>query len=311
MEPTPTSGEGSGTGSRRAAAIQLAVLGILWLVAFRAEILETLQAAGFNPESAHGLAAPVLIGLLVWLRRDVLAREPLHPSAWGIALIAAGLVAYAATAWPFNFAYVRRLSIVPVLAGAVLAVCGPRVTWRCLPMVVLALIAINVPTRLYASLIIRPETFTLKAVAAILDTVPGVMVEAKGSDLSWSTDGASGWIALGEPYRGASLMLASAALGLFVTYSRVRPWWHIAILGAAAVPIVLLCNLVRLTVWGLATIWLEAGPLDLRPQSIAIVASLLLAYGLFALAAAALERMKMVHRRGAEAAEAAKRGSGF
>ena len=72
----------------------------------------------------------------------------------------------------------------PAAAGIVLSVGGWRVLWRCLPMLLLLLIALPTGTRYYAALVVRPETLTLQAVRASLDMLPGVMVSLTGLDLS-------------------------------------------------------------------------------------------------------------------------------
>ena len=50
-----------------------------------------------------------------------------------------------------------------------------------------------------------------------------------------------------------------------------------------AVPIVLICNLFRVLVYGLVTIYGHLPPLNPMPRYVSIVTSLLLAYGLFCL----------------------------
>lgn len=287
----PSAAEPRRPDAGRVVLIQLTVLGALCLAAFRGEVAQIFDAAASNRESAHALAAPLLIGLLAWRRRRLLAESLGRPSAWGVALLAAALLVSAAFAWPLNFAYVRRLAMVPALGGIVLAVCGPRTAMRCAPMLLVVLLSIDVPTRLYASLIIVPETFTLGTVRFLLELLPGVVIDLQGADLRYLFRGASGTIALGEPYRGASLILASLTLGAFVAFGQVRPWWQLALLAAAAIPVAMACNVARLAVWGLATILGGAGPLSPWPRTTATLVSLTMAYGLFALTALLLSRL--------------------
>jgi exosortase/archaeosortase family protein len=140
-------------------------------------------------------------------------------------------------------------------------------------------------------LIIRPETLTLDAAAALLDLVPGAMVELRGQDLQFVRAGARGVIALGDPHRGFAAPVALLAVGLYVVYACVRPLWQTAVLLALVVPLVALGNLVRVVVHGLVTMWTHASPTDGSPRDVALVASLVLTYFAMGALAAVLARL--------------------
>lgn len=277
------------TDTRRAAA-QAAVLAIFCAVAFRATII-AMAAAVEDPDAAHALAAPAVIAALFIARRRPFAEQLGRGSWWGVALLVVSLGVYVLSTWPFNYAYPRRLTIVPALAGAVLAVGGWRWLKLSLPLLLVVLIAIPTGSRYYAFLIIKPEAYTLSAVRATLDLLPGVFVDLEGKDLLYFGAHGDGTIALGEHHRGAGLLLAYLTLGVLVTFVRIRPWWQVAALGVAAPVIVLLCNCARLLVWGLVTIFTGAGPLSPLPRMTASLAGLLLAWGMFASVAGLLSRL--------------------
>ncbi|MHC4210991.1 MAG: archaeosortase/exosortase family protein [Planctomycetota bacterium] len=281
----------------RVAGIQLAVLIGLCLVAFRSE-LYALRAVYDDPDSAHGLAAPVIILVLLISRRRALAEQLSGGSIWGVVLLVCSVGAFSLATWPFNYGYPRRAAIVPAIAGAILAVGGWRVLKLCLPMLLILLIALPTGVRHYAVLIIKPETYTLGAVRATLDMLPGVFVELEGLDLSYFGARGSGTIALGEHHRGAGLLLAYLTLCVFVAFARIRPWWQVVTLGAVAPLIVLLCNYVRLLTWGLVTIYGGAGPLSPVPRLVSSTVGLLLAYALFVLVSVVLSRVLVQARPG-------------
>lgn len=110
----------------------------------------------------------------------------------------------------------------------------------------------------------------------------GVFVDLDGVDLHYFGSRGTGTIALGEHHRGAGLLLAYLTIGVLVTFVRIRPWWQLLVLAAAAPLIVLLCNLMRLIFWGLVTIYGGADALSAVPRTAATVMALLLAWGLFA-----------------------------
>ena len=272
------------------AGMQIGVLAALCFVVFRAE-LYALAAVFDDPDPAHALAAPLIIFILLLSRRRALARQLTRGSVWGVVLLVCSVGAFFLSTWPFNYAYPRRAAVVPAIAGAILAVGGWRVLKLCLPMLLILLIAIPTGVRYYAFLIIMPETYTLSAAQATLDMLPGVFVELEGLDLSYFTADDSGTIALGEHHRGAGILLAYLTIGVFVAFARIRPFWQLVVMGAAAPVIVLFCNYVRLFTWGLITIYAGAGPLSPVPRIASSTVALLLAYTLFVLLSVALARI--------------------
>jgi hypothetical protein len=267
-------------GARRVVGAEVVVLLILCALAFRSEIGTAISMAVQNWDAAHLLAAPVLILILLHRRRRELARHPVAGSVWGPVLILLGFAFWFVSTWPFNYAYTRRLAVVPALAGIVLAVGGWRVLRLCLPMLLIALIAVPMGSQYYAILMARPERQTVAAACATLDALPGVLVDRDGLDMSYVKGSEAGTIALGEPMRGASLLLSFLTILVFVTSARMRPLWQPGGMAILAIPLIMLCNYGRLLIHGLMTIYGGANPLSSMPRVTAAVLSLLFAYGL-------------------------------
>ena len=260
------------------AIIQTIVLLIACALAFWPEIRAVVGVATHNWEAAHLFAAPVLILILLHQRRRKLARHLTRGSVWGLVIVILALMICLLADWPFNYAYPRRLALVPAVGGSVLAVGGWRVLKLCLPMLLLLMVAIPTGSRYYAFLIIKPEQYTLEAVRTTLDALPGVLVDLSGLDLSYIDESGSGTIALGEPTRGASLLLPFLMICVFVTFARIRPLWQVVVMAVVALPVVLLANYFRLLIFGLVTIYTGAHPQSSVPRVSAAVLSLLFAY---------------------------------
>ena len=281
--PPPTAG------AVRAATAKALILVTLWAWLFWPELTYIYRRAPGNSDWAHALATPIAIILLIYLRRSQLTEKLTRGSAWGVVLILAGLASYAVTSGPFDYDYVRQLSIVPVLAGIVLTVGGWAVLKRCIPMLLLVLLSIPIGQRIYARMIIKPETYTLSATRVALDQLPGVAVGLDGPDLMFARgQDIQGTVALGEPRRGVTLLLSYAVIGVFVVFARIRPVWQVVIMALAAVPVVLFCNWLRLFTWGIVAIYGGADPVSAVPRAVAAIVSLLAAYVIFALMCAVL-----------------------
>lgn len=271
------------TRDARTALIQFLVLTVLCLAVFVREIPIVFRQVIANPEAAHVLALPVLAGILLYRRWDEITRRVSRGSVWGLVVIAIALSVLVFASWPFNFGYPRQVALVLAIAGVTLATCGWSALRMTGPILLLLLICVPVGVRVYARLIIAPETYTLAAARAVLDLLPGVTVSLDGPDMFYETDHGAGAIALGEPHRGASLFMAYVAIGIFVTCFRLRPRWQVAamtvvlVLGAAA------CNFLRVLIYGVVTIYTRADPLNPMPRYFSIVGSLMLAYGIYVL----------------------------
>jgi exosortase len=267
----------------RQAMMKLGLLLVLFVWMFRPELRRMALGALGSAERVHALVVPVMILLLVWRRRRTLTECLAKGSAFGPVLVVAGLFLYAAATWPFSYGYARDIAMVPVLAGLILAACGRRALRPCLPMLLLFILAIPIGGRIYARLIIRPETYTIKLTATAVGKLPGVDTTLKGADVFFKSRSTSGVVALGRSNRGARLLSAFAVVGAFVVFSQIRSPWRLLFITAAAVPIVLFCNLFRFICWALLDVYAFTDPAALTPQNLSSVLSLLLAYALFAI----------------------------
>lgn len=278
----------------RTAWIQLLILLGLCVVAFWPELDGMIRATLRDLEAAHSLAVPVIVLIMFLGRRRALAMslsEGSKGSAWGVVALVAVLGIYAITNWPFDYETVQRVMLVLAMASVVLAVGGWRVLKLAGPILLILLIAIPTGSRYYAFVIIKPETITLEAVSGALNLLPGVTVTLQGSDLLYYADGGTGSIALGEPHRGASLLLSYLTIGVFVTFVRIRPLWQVAVMSVAAAPVVLICNFARVVCWGVVAIYADSDPLSPVPRIVSIILSLVLAYGLSTLLLGIMSRL--------------------
>jgi len=239
-------------------------------------------ASSTSSEKAHALVVPMAILALIYCRREALAEKPMNSSGWGILFLLAGIGVYAVTTWPFDYGYVRNLAMLPVLTGIILVACGWRVLKLSIPVLLLVALAVPVGSRLYASLVIRPETITISTTAKLLDLLPGVQAWVKGTDLFFAAKDSSGIVALGETNRGSRLLLTFAVIGAFVAFSRIRSSWCLIGVTAAAVPIVFFGNFFRFLSWAIIDIYAKVHPTSAVPRNLSAIFAILVVYGLLA-----------------------------
>lgn len=265
----------------RTAIVKALVLLGLFVWAFYPQLRTIVESAWVAGPWTHTLALPVVLGVLLYRRRRLLANNLARGSMWGAVVLIGGVVCFALTTWPFSYGFFRLLSLLPVLAGGILAIAGWRVLKHCMPLLFIVMIGLPIGPRKYAALIIRPETITMKVTRVALDGLPGVAVSLHGPDLHFVHGDEAGTIALGESNRGVALLGAYALIGVFVVFARVRPLWQIIISAIAAVPIIFICNFGRIMTWGIVTIYCGCSSTSTTPRAVASVISLLAAYLLF------------------------------
>jgi len=262
---------------------KLAILSALYVWVFWHNV-SNMALSGFkSSESAHVLTVPIAILMLVYLRRSDWADCISPGSAWSVVLLILTLALCAVFIWPFSYGYAYNIASVLVLGSLVWITMGRRACKLSLPMLMLVMVAIPMGPRLYATLIIRPETYTIGATAKTLDLLPGVDTVVKGVDIFFSSLRNSGVVGLGESNRGARLLLAFATIGIFVTFSQARSFWRLLFVGITAGAVVLFCNFLRFMVWGLATIYLSVSPTSALPRNISAICSLFAVYAIFVL----------------------------
>ena len=273
---------GTAGAARRAGALALLIVLALW--ALWPQVSTMWARVTTSSDTVHAVIVPLGILLLILRRREALRASRWKESAWGIAFLVGGLALYAGATWPFSFSNVRDLAIVPILAGAVLVVYGRPVLQLSLPMLLLVLLSIPISTRLYGNMVGRADVAIMRAVAAVLDLLPGVSTSMVGPDLYYTGSQGSSAIAIGDSFRGVKLLLPMATVGVFVTFSRVRSLGRLVFLAAAAGPILLFCSFSQLMVRGLVAVYWRTGLGGTLDRSLSAILSLLVCYALFLLA---------------------------
>ena len=234
-----------------------------------------------SSETVHITLLPVTLLLIVFCRRNELFKGMSKGTAWGAVMIFAGGLLYALARWPLGYGYIRDIAIVPVLAGVILASCGWRVFFISLGPLILVGLSVPLGSRLYASLVIRPETYTIKFCSALIDMLPGIETSIKGLDVFIQRGQRHVVAALGESNRGARLFYMYLTIGVFVGFSRLRSTGRIILILLLLFPLAFLCNILRYLCFALANLFIVSDPESGFARNFAAVLSMLAAYGLF------------------------------
>ena len=222
-------------------ALLAAVLVAYW------EVAGALVAQWIADENySHGFLIVPLAGYFAWTRRERLRELPLAPSVWGVIFVVLSLAMLAAGVAAAEL-FVARTSLIGVLAGSVLFLCG----WRHLRVLAFPLafllLMIPPPEIVFNQVALPLQLFASQAGELTLRTF-GVPVLRDGNVLEL----ASMRLEVAEACSGirsiVSLLAFALMLGQFGGCSTSRLW----LLALSTVPIAVLANATRVAATGLA-----------------------------------------------------------
>jgi len=216
--------------------------------------------------------------LLVW---RILCRRA---GVTGLILVVLGLYMYL-SCWVLKIGYPKRLAIIVVIMGLVLALTGwarTRVSFFAVAFLVLAM---PLPGRLYDQFTLPMRQLATVVSTSLLNLLPGLNVSSSGTVVEYvrTATGTFGTFGVEEACSGMRLLLAFCALGMAMAYLSPRPTWHRVVMAAICLPIAVFCNMVRVTITGVVLIYVGSNWGTGTPHTLLGLGMLVVAFGLFSL----------------------------
>lgn len=230
----------------------MVVLAILTTWAYWPTLVWMEQQWRNEPDYSHGYLVIPLAMLLLHRRRDIFPAEGAK-FAWGgvgllilaILLRVAGRLAY--------MDFLDGWTLVPWVAGLVWIFGGRQMLWWALPAVFFLLLLTPMPYRAESML-----SFKLQSLSTILSSTTLLTLGFPAI-----TEGNTIWLGeqqlmVEEACSGLRIFMGMIAMGFFFAVLARRSWLDRVIILAAAAPIAILVNSLRVTGTGLAFHWLTA-----------------------------------------------------
>lgn len=244
------SADRSQTALQTGLALTLAlVCGVIWI--YRPLLARLIETWTSNREYSHGFLVPVFAGIVLWSRRSLIPGSfstPFSRSALtcGIGLIFCGGVLRALAVY-MRMMPVEAGSLLPCLAGVVL-LCGgwPALRWAA-PAIGFLVFMIPLPQAIAGSMSATLQSIATDASTFALQTL-GIPAVAHGNVIALST----ATIGVAEACNGLSMLYAFFALSTGACLLLDRPLWEKLVVGASAVVIAILANILRITATGVA-----------------------------------------------------------
>ncbi len=233
------------------------LVGVIAIVALYAPIFPLLvhEWATYSHLS-HGFAIPIIAAYLVWSRRDSFATMPATPTWWGLPPVVAGLALYAVASLGSE-PFLARFSFPMTLAGGVLLLAGTRIARHVLPGIAYLIFMMPLPYLALKSLTQYATLFDATVTAGVLPWI-GVPVYRQGTLLHL----ANMTLEVAEVCSSIPVIPSLAALGVAYGVVRRRSAGVTLILLAAAIPLGIVSNLVRIVLTAAGVYYL--GPIAIH-----------------------------------------------
>jgi exosortase len=229
--------------------VKVLVLAVLFVWLYW-DHLYRLYAYWLEPDWSHGFLMPFFCLYLINEKKSQIMLPEYRGSVLGLVLVILSIALYVLSVIN-SVGYTQPLSMLGVIGGLVLMMCGWRVLWiTAFPIAMLAL-AMPPPERLYRQ-ITQPLQQGAAAVAQIiLEMMPGAEMSRQGFHLSYYMEGGrTGSFTVAGACSGMRSLMAFVALGLMMAYFAPRPLWHRIVMALLVIPVALFCNVLRVIITG-------------------------------------------------------------
>ena len=208
-------------------------------------LVEMSQVWAENPTYSHGYLVPLFsVGLLWWNRRQ-LAAIRFRPSWWGVVIIAmAGVIQF--TGLYFSIPWLEGASLIVFLAGVATLLGGRPLlaaTWKAIAFLVFMIplpwtveSALRSPLRLFAA---QVSNWLLQLIG-LTSVAEGTVIDINGHKLG-----------VEDACSGIAMLMTFFALAVGLTIIVRRPWVDKLVIILSAMPIAIVCNVLRITATGL------------------------------------------------------------
>ena len=208
-----------------------------------------------EPDWSHGFIIPLFCLYFLASNYQKLLKVKVKPAYSGLVVVLLGLGMQGLAFW-LRVDYGVYLGMIGLLFGMVLWLGGwgvMRIVW--VPILFL-LFAVNIPEMRYREVAYELQQFAAQASVVVLQVlqVPadmaGELGQAETIISMWDKSGNTHQLNVEEACSGMRLLMAFGALAVAVSYLSDRPAWERIVLMVSALPVAIVCNLLRVVITG-------------------------------------------------------------
>lgn len=195
---------------------------------------------------SHGFLVPLVSALLIWKKRNDLAKIKIKPSKWGLLFFAVGLIAHAISAL-LHIYFSSGFSLILVLIGVILISFGKDFFKKVLFPVLFLVFMIPLPLFSISNLSFKLKIFASQISTSLLKLI-GIGAVREGSTILTEHS----YLVVEDPCSGIRSLISLIALGSLMAYLSKVSKIKKAILFSSAIPIAVSSNIFRIIALSLA-----------------------------------------------------------
>ena len=207
-----------------------------------------------DPQYSHGCLIPFMAVGLVWLRGIPKGDRELRPSWTGLLVLASALVLRSWAAH-YYFEWLEWISFIPAVTGVLLLTVGLKILRHVWPSVALLVCMIPLPYRAEVAILQPLQNVATQLSTVVLQTM-GFAARHEGH-VVWIGETAIG---IAQACSGLRMLTGFFALAFAITVVTDSSAWKRVLVLLSAVPVALICNVVRIT--GTGTVFALTGSVE-------------------------------------------------
>lgn len=242
--PADPGAETTLTGPHRFPWVKIAWFGLLIVVCYFPVIRHLIHQWSTDDDMGHGFFVPLVVGYIVWLKRDKLMQMPWTGSNWGLLVL--GWSAFQLTIGMLGAElFLQRTALIGSILGSLLFLGGWAVLRELAFPLLLLCFMIPLPSIVYNQITFPLQLFA-SAVAEKSLWGLGIPVLREGNVLEL----ASQKLSVVEACSGIRSLLSLTFLSLVYGYFFDSKPWMKWVLCLATIPIAIIANATRITLTG-------------------------------------------------------------
>ncbi|MCA9063407.1 MAG: exosortase/archaeosortase family protein [Planctomycetaceae bacterium] len=218
---------------------------------FRELLISSVSRWAHEPQYSHGFVIPLMAAGLAWLRRSKISAGTAHSSAWGLLLIGLGVAAHLIAAYLYAEA-LDGAGFLMCASGVVVLMWGKRVFRAMWPAVLFLLFMLPLPFR-FERLLSEPLQMVGASESAYYVQTLGIPAFADGNTIVMNDV----QLGVADACSGLRMLMVFFAISAAAMVISQRTRWEKILILISAVPIALVCNIIRIICTAVA--WHSAG----------------------------------------------------
>lgn len=218
---------------------------LLIAILFASVIFRMGQEWLTDDDMGHGVFVPLVVGWILWQRREELRSLQPAPAWWGLVVVACGLLQLAVGTLGVEF-FLSRTALLVTLAGCVITVCGTAVFRSMLFPFFLLFFMIRIPAIIYNQITL-PLQFLASQVAETALSLIGIPILREGNVLELANQKLS----VVEACSGIRSLLSLSFLALVYGHFFETKVWLRVVMFVLTIPIAIIANAGRVTITGI------------------------------------------------------------